>query len=131
MKLIRYPIIGPILSWSRIIIPSLKDGLSVDGLVIGLFLQRHSPDCVHRMRFVFGVELVVVHPWTDIVNRFFLESGSFGVEVALAAHVVASLFAGLEVVLTWAWHFLFFELFDLAKAVSRGMETRIYCFRCF
>lgn len=130
MKLIRYPIIGPILSWSRIIIPSLKDGLPVDGLVIGLFLQRHSPDGVHRMRFIFGVELVVVHTWTYIVDCFFLKSGSFGVEVALTTHVVACLFAGLEVVLAWAWHFLFFELFDLAEAVSRGMETRIYSFRC-
>ncbi len=118
MKLIRYSIVGSILSWSRIIVSSLKDGLPVDGLVIGLFFQRHSPDGIHRMRFIFCVKLVVVHSWTHIVDCFFLEPGSFGVEVALAAHVVTCLFAGFKVVLAWAWHFLFFELFDLAEAVS-------------
>lgn len=70
------------------------------------------------MRFIFGVELVVVHSWANVINRFFLEPGSFGVEVALAAHVVAAFFAGLEVILTGAWHFFFFEFFDFAEAVS-------------
>ena len=119
MKLIRYSIIGAILPWSRITISRLKDGLPVDGLVISFFFQGHSSDGVHRMRFILGVELVVIHAWTDIVDRFFLEPGCFGVEIALTAHVMAGLFAGLEVVLAWSWHFLFFELFDLAEAVSR------------
>lgn len=70
------------------------------------------------MRFVFGVQLVIVHSRTDIVYCFFLEPGSFRVEVALTAHVVAGFFAGLEVVLPRARHFLLLELFDLAEAVS-------------
>lgn len=130
VKLIWYSIIGAILPWSRIIISSLKDGLPINGLVIGLFFQGHSPDSVHRLRFVLGVELVVIHAWTDIVDSFFLESSCFGVEIALTTHVMAGLFAGLEVVLTWTWHFLLFELLDLTEAISGGMKTRIYCFWC-
>lgn len=131
MELIGYSIVSAILPWPRIIVPCLKDGLSIDRLVISLFFKWHSSDSVHRMRFCFGVELVIVHSRTNTVCCFFLEPGSLGVEVALTAHVMAGFLVGLEVVLARAWHFLFFELFDLAEAVSWGMEAGIYCLCSF
>jgi hypothetical protein len=129
MKLIGDSKVGAVFARPGIVILHIKDALLIVGLAGCLLLEGHSADGTHGEGFGLGAKLIEVHARSSAaLVAFLVESGCFGIEVALTAHVVADPLAALEVVLSWTGQLVLLELLDLPEPVSRRMEAGTHYF---